>query len=58
LGQGFRKGEEYSAREWKSSPAMSENLFLDGAFKLADALGVEIFPMTLIVDQSGKILKI
>ena len=28
------------------------------SFKLADALGIESFPMTLVVDASGKVLKI
>lgn len=52
------KAKDFMTREFKSNPGMVENLFYDDAFKLADALGVESFPMTLVVDANGKVLKI
>jgi thiol-disulfide isomerase/thioredoxin len=52
------KAKEWMAKEFKSAGVMSENLFHDNSFKLADALGIESFPMTLVVDASGKVLKI
>ncbi len=52
------KAKEWMAKEFKANPAMVDNLFYDDSFKLADALGVESFPMTLIVDATGKVLKI
>jgi hypothetical protein len=36
---------------------MVEHLFYDDSFKLADSLGVDSFPMTLVVDASGKVIK-
>lgn len=52
------KAKEWITSQFKTSPKMSENLFHDETFKLADALGIESFPMTLIVDSQGKVLKI
>ena len=52
------KAKDYIAKEFKGSPAMQASLHSDEAFKLADALGLESFPMTLVVDQSGKVIKI
>jgi thiol-disulfide isomerase/thioredoxin len=52
------KAKDYLSKEFKSSPAMVERLHSDEAFKLADALGLESFPMTLIVDSSGKVIKV
>lgn len=52
------KAKDWMKAEFKSAPAMSENLYHDDGFKLADALGVESFPMTLVVDANGKVLKI
>jgi thiol-disulfide isomerase/thioredoxin len=52
------KAKDYIAKEFKGSPAMLASLHSDEAFKLADALGLESFPMTLVVDQSGKVIKV
>lgn len=52
------KAKEWMAKEFKANPGMVENLYYDDSFKMADALGVESFPMTLIVDAKGKVLKI
>ncbi len=52
------KAKDWMAREFKDQSAMVENLFYDESFKLADTLGVESFPMTLVVDAQGKVLKI
>lgn len=52
------KARKYFDTEFKGSKDMSQSLFHDAAFKLADSLGVESFPMTLVVDADGKVLKI
>ena len=52
------KAKDYLTKEFKSSPAMVERLHSDESFKLADALGLESFPMTLIVDPSGKVIRV
>lgn len=52
------KAKEWMAGEFKGSTVMSDNLYHDEAFKLADALGVSSFPMTVVVDQKGKIIKV
>jgi len=52
------KAKDYIAKEFKGSTAILANLHSDEAFKLADALGLESFPMTLVVDQSGKVIKV
>jgi thiol-disulfide isomerase/thioredoxin len=52
------KAKDWMSREFKSNAAMIENLFYDDQFKLPDALGVESFPMTLVVDSAGNVLKI
>ena len=52
------KARKYFNGEFKNNSGMSENLYHDAAFKLADSLGVESFPMTLVVDATGKVIKI
>ena len=52
------KAQDWMAAEFKGSSEMSKNLFHDGAFAMAEALGIESFPMTLIVDETGKVIKI
>ncbi len=58
LDKDSRKAKEYFAKEFKGSSTMIDRLFSDESFKLADALGLESFPVTLVVDSSGKIVKI
>ena len=52
------KAKDWMAAEFKGSASMSESLFHDATFTLADALGIESFPMTIIVDAAGKVIKI
>jgi thiol-disulfide isomerase/thioredoxin len=53
-----KKAKEYFTKEFKSGPAMVGRLFYDSNFAMAEALGVESFPMTLVVDEKGKVIKI
>ena len=52
------KAKDYMSKEFKGSPAMMSGFHSDEAFKLADALGLESFPVTLVVDQAGKVVKV
>jgi peroxiredoxin len=52
------KAKSWMTDQFKDSPEMTKSLYFDPSFKLADNLGVESFPMTLIVDERGKVLKI
>lgn len=53
-----KKAKEYFSKEFKPTSPMLSSLFYDSKFEMADALGVSSFPMTLIVDENGKVLKI
>jgi len=53
-----QKAKDYFAKEFKADSSMSKSLYYDSAFAMADQLGVESFPMTLVVDEAGKVLKI
>lgn len=53
-----KKAKDYFTKEFKSGPAMAGRLFYDSNFAMAEALGVESFPMTLVVDEKGKVIKI
>jgi thiol-disulfide isomerase/thioredoxin len=53
-----KKAKEYFTKEFKQGSPMLTGLFYDSGFAMADALGVESFPMTLVVDDKGKVLKI
>ena len=52
------KARDWMTAEFKGSNSMSKNLFHDGSFAMAEALGIESFPVTLIVDSTGKVIKI
>lgn len=53
-----KKARDYFAKEFKTASPMQSSLYYDSKFEMADTLGVSSFPMTLIVDESGKVLKI
>ncbi len=52
------KAKDWMTAEFKGSNSMSKNLFHDGSFTMAEALGIESFPLTLIADSTGKVIKI
>lgn len=41
-----------------ATPAMLERLWMDPQFELAEALGVDAFPMTVIADAQGRVVKV
>jgi thiol-disulfide isomerase/thioredoxin len=53
-----KKAKEYFSKELKADKPMLSSLFYDASFQMADTLGVESFPMTLVVDVSGKVIKV
>jgi len=53
-----KKAQEYFSKEFKSPSPMLSSLYYDASFSMADTLGVESFPMTLVVDGSGKVIKV
>lgn len=53
-----KKAKDYFTKEFKAASPMLGSLFYDSKFEMADMLGVSSFPMTLIVDENGKVLKI
>jgi peroxiredoxin len=52
------KAKDFFDAKFKSDAAMTAALHFDPSFKLADSLNVESFPMTLVVDEKGKVVKI
>ena len=52
------KAKSYFADQLKADAGLMASLHFDPSFKLADALGVESFPLTLIVDASGRVLSV
>lgn len=53
-----KKAREYFSKEFKDDASMMSSLFYDASFQTADTLGVESFPMTLVVDASGKVIRV
>jgi thiol-disulfide isomerase/thioredoxin len=53
-----KKAKEYFSKELKADQPMLSSLFYDASFQMADTLGVESFPMTLVVDGAGKVIKV
>lgn len=53
-----KKAKEYFSKEFKADAPMLSSLFYDASFQMADALGVESFPLTLVVDGTGKVIKV
>ncbi len=53
-----KKAKEYFSKELKADQPMLSSLFYDARFQMADTLGVESFPMTLVVDGAGKVIKV
>lgn len=49
------KAVEWFSSNLKDPQAMLKHLYMDQAFAAAEALKVESFPMTFIVDRSGKV---
>lgn len=52
------KAREYLMSAFGADANVTKNLAHDETFKAADTLGVDSFPMTLVVDKNGKIVKI
>lgn len=52
------KAREYLTTAFGADALVSKNLAHDQSFKAADTLGVDSFPMTLVIDKNGKIVKI
>lgn len=52
------KAREYLTTAFGQDALVSKNLAHDQTFKAADTLGVDSFPMTLVIDKTGKIVKI
>lgn len=52
------KAREYLMATFGPDALVSKNLAHDQTFKAADTLGVDSFPMTLVIDKNGKIVKI
>lgn len=52
------KAREYLTTAFGPEAAVTKNLAHDQTFKAADTLGVDSFPMTLVIDKTGKIIKI
>lgn len=42
----------------KDADAFMKHLFKDPSFEAADELGIDSFPMTLVIDTNGKVVKI
>jgi thiol-disulfide isomerase/thioredoxin len=53
-----KKAKDYFSKEFKADATMLSSLFYDASFQTADTLGVESFPMTLVVDGAGKVIKV
>jgi peroxiredoxin len=53
-----KKAKDYFTKEFKAQSPMLTSLYYDASFSMADTLGVESFPMTLVVDGSGKVIKV
>lgn len=53
-----KKAKDYFSKEFAANSAMQSGLFYDSSFQMADSLGVESFPMTLVVDGAGKVVKV
>lgn len=52
------KAREYLTAAFGNDAPVSKNLAHDETFKAADTLGVDSFPMTLVIDKTGKVLKV
>jgi thiol-disulfide isomerase/thioredoxin len=53
-----KKAKEYFTKEFKGASPMVSRLFYDQAFEMAERLEVESFPMTLVVDETGKVIQV
>ena len=52
------KARKWMAESFGDNSPMIADLYTDASFAIADKLGVDSFPMTVLVDKSGKIVKI
>ena len=52
------KAKQYMEEAFGKDSALSAKLAHDASFTAADKLGVDSFPMTLVIDKSGKVVKI
>lgn len=58
LDKDTQKAKDYFSKEFKGSPGMASSLYHDAAFSMPEALNVDSFPMTLVIDGTGKVLKV
>lgn len=52
------KAKKYLEETFGASGAVTQHLGHDASFAAADQLGVDSFPMTIVLDKAGKIVKI
>lgn len=52
------KARQYLESTFGADAAVTKRLAHDETFKAADTLGVDSFPMTVVIDKTGKIVKI
>ena len=52
------KAKQWLVDSFGANSTMVSHLYTDPSFAAADKLGVDSFPMTIVVDKAGKIIKV